>query len=206
MKEEAIIKKTNQRDASENKKRIAAVAKELFSQKGYLATSIEDIVSASQSSKGNLYHHFKSKEGLFLYLINEQVNEWIEQWTEKEQTYKHFSEKLYGLADHSLEDLKNPLIKAAEEFGGSQTADPIVLKKVVEALNKQRDIFQRILREGIAHGEIEKHDEEQLTFILFALIAGLGSLYNSMEFDELKALHHKAVSVFLHGVVKKKDI
>lgn len=64
-----------QQQSEETKRRIAEAAKALFMQKGYRSTSIENIVEATGSSKGNIYYHFKSKEGLFLHLI-EEWNGW----------------------------------------------------------------------------------------------------------------------------------
>ena len=37
----------------------------LFSLKGFLSTSMNDILTACQTSKGGLYNHFPSKEALF---------------------------------------------------------------------------------------------------------------------------------------------
>ena len=73
---------------------MADAAKALFSQKGYKATSIEEIVEATGSSKGNIYYHFKSKEGLFLYLIDEWDLEWERNWKERESLYKTTRDKL----------------------------------------------------------------------------------------------------------------
>ena len=43
-------------------KRILEVSSRLFYEKGYEATSIQDIVAALGMSKGAIYHHFKSKQ------------------------------------------------------------------------------------------------------------------------------------------------
>lgn len=40
-------------------------ARKLFAQKGFAATSIEDIVQAAGVTRGAMYHHFQSKEELF---------------------------------------------------------------------------------------------------------------------------------------------
>ncbi|MDN4091886.1 TetR/AcrR family transcriptional regulator [Brevibacillus agri] len=52
-------------DGEKTKQHIVEKATELFSQKGYFATSIEDICQATGASKGSLYYHFKNKEQLF---------------------------------------------------------------------------------------------------------------------------------------------
>jgi len=42
-----------------------SIARERFTEQGYAATSIEDIVQRAGVAKGALYHHFSGKEALF---------------------------------------------------------------------------------------------------------------------------------------------
>lgn len=46
------------------KSRIVKAAWNLFYKKGYEQTTVEDIISASKTSKGTFYHYFKGKEAL----------------------------------------------------------------------------------------------------------------------------------------------
>ena len=50
----------------------------LFSLKGFLSTSIQDIMDAAHTSKGGLYNHFKSKEDLFFRVLEEARKIWRE--------------------------------------------------------------------------------------------------------------------------------
>ncbi len=52
------------RKRQSTKSRIVKAAWNLFYKKGYDATTIEDIISASKTSKGTFYHYFKGKEAL----------------------------------------------------------------------------------------------------------------------------------------------
>jgi AcrR family transcriptional regulator len=45
--------------------RLVATARRLFGEKGFAATSTEEILSEAQVSRGALYHHFSSKTDLF---------------------------------------------------------------------------------------------------------------------------------------------
>ena len=47
---------------SSARERLLESAKTLFSQRGYYATSVEDIVESAGLSKGAFYFYFKSKE------------------------------------------------------------------------------------------------------------------------------------------------
>ena len=58
-------KKTNTRY------RILNAAISVFSQKGYHATRVDEIVEAAETSKGGVYFHFPSKQDIFLGLVDE---------------------------------------------------------------------------------------------------------------------------------------
>jgi AcrR family transcriptional regulator len=45
--------------------RLVATATELFAERGYEATSVEQVLARAGVSKGSLYHHFASKDALF---------------------------------------------------------------------------------------------------------------------------------------------
>jgi AcrR family transcriptional regulator len=44
----------------------------LFAQRGYSGTSLEDVASASQVTRGAVYHHFASKQALFEAVLDRQ--------------------------------------------------------------------------------------------------------------------------------------
>jgi AcrR family transcriptional regulator len=50
---------------------ILEAALDLFSHRGYGATSIRDIAGAAQVSTGSVYHHFKDKEAIFQSLLDQ---------------------------------------------------------------------------------------------------------------------------------------
>jgi AcrR family transcriptional regulator len=47
-------------------------ATRLFAERGYAATSLEDIASASQVTRGAVYHHFDGKQALFEAVLSAQ--------------------------------------------------------------------------------------------------------------------------------------
>lgn len=63
--------KRSQVDAKKTREQLFAEAAELFATKGYSDTSISDICDAAQTTKGALFHHFKSKHALFLEIWTE---------------------------------------------------------------------------------------------------------------------------------------
>ena len=59
------------RDPVATKSRILDAALNIFSQKGYHDTRLDEIVEESHTSKGSIYFHFPNKERLFLALVDQ---------------------------------------------------------------------------------------------------------------------------------------
>ena len=56
---------------NKTKRKIFETSMKLFAEKGYDATSIEEITSVVGVAKGTLYYHFSSKEEIFNFLVEE---------------------------------------------------------------------------------------------------------------------------------------
>jgi AcrR family transcriptional regulator len=56
---------------SEARKRLLSAALELFTRKGYAATSVREIVEVAGVTKPVLYYYFRNKEGIYLDLFRE---------------------------------------------------------------------------------------------------------------------------------------
>ena len=54
---------------------IASAARRLFASRGFDATTIDDIAERAQVAKGAVYHHFSSKEEIFVRVLDEVQGE-----------------------------------------------------------------------------------------------------------------------------------
>ncbi len=70
-------------DKTEKINEIATAALSLFSQKGYAATSVEQIAEAAGIGKGTVYEYFPSKEEIFVHAINDWIMDLINRMVEK---------------------------------------------------------------------------------------------------------------------------
>ena len=59
-----------QQRSEETRTRIMDAAVRLFSTRGFAAASVDDICAEAGISKGAFYHHFESKQALFLALLD----------------------------------------------------------------------------------------------------------------------------------------
>jgi len=78
----------------ERKKKILAAALNEFSEKGYSATSVDDIINRAEISKGLIYTYFKSKEEIFL-----QLAEYWEEMTDQRKVLNFEFPKEFTLTE-----------------------------------------------------------------------------------------------------------
>jgi len=86
----------------------------LFSLNGFLNTSIQDILSAANTSKGGFYNHFSSKEDLFFQVLDEARKIWRERNLHGLDEINQPLEKIIKL----LENYKDRYLLDAENFPG----------------------------------------------------------------------------------------
>lgn len=61
------------RDKDATRQRLLVAAEQVFAEKGYHGAVVDDIIKASDSSKGGFYFHFPNKQAIFLALVDALV-------------------------------------------------------------------------------------------------------------------------------------
>jgi len=71
----AITRTAKTSRAEATRRALLASARSLFGEKGYAATSVDEVVRDAGVTKGALYHHFKDKDQLFRAVVEEVKGE-----------------------------------------------------------------------------------------------------------------------------------
>ncbi|SFL91410.1 transcriptional regulator, TetR family [Gracilibacillus orientalis] len=189
----------------QTKKLISDKAKVLFEQKGYTATSMEDIRSFSQISKGSIYYHFKSKEELFLYTVEEASKEWRGKWEDQANNVSTAKEKLYLLGRFYASDMQSPLSKTVSEYIGSENLDNMMIENISQLIQPEYNVFLQIIEEGMRTKEFKtSKTAEDLAYILYSTLTGM-SITQFLGYDEEKfyKLYNAAIEVLLYGIIER---
>lgn len=67
------MSKSHVKDPENMKRRIVKAATKNFAKKGYANTTIDIVTKSAKVSKGGLYHHFQSKEDLFIAVLFQNI-------------------------------------------------------------------------------------------------------------------------------------
>lgn len=187
----------------QTKERIAEKARIIFEQKGYAGTSMEDIREASQISKGSIYYHFKNKEELFLYVVEQSSEQWRAMWEEQAKKVTTASEKLYLLAEYYASDMQKPLSLTVPEYMASENID---YKMLIELIQPEYQIFYQIIQEGISSNEFKSdRSTEDLAYILYSTLTGLSiTQFAGYTNEQFLMLYRSAIDIFLQGISNQR--
>jgi len=126
----------------------------LFSLNGFLSTSIQDILSAANTSKGGFYNHFSSKEDLFYQVLEEARKIWRDKnlhgLDEINQPIDKLIKLLENYKDRYLLDAENfpggcIFIMFAVELGDSR---PHLSREVQKGFTGLKSMLKKILENG----------------------------------------------------------
>ncbi len=150
---------------------LLAAALDLFVQRGFAATRLEDIAAQAGVSKGTLYLYFGSKEMLFKSVIQQGILPALEE-----------GETLFSQHQGDTRSLLEMLVLRWWMLVGSTSLGGIPKLMIAEAGNfpevaqyyyenvivRIRDLLRRVLQRGMASGEFRTLDMESCIDVILA--------------------------------------
>ncbi|MDR3007650.1 MAG: TetR/AcrR family transcriptional regulator [Sphingobacterium sp.] len=149
----------------------------IFNKKGYFATSLSDITTATGLTKGSIYGNFKDKDDLATHVYTYQSKKIAEAVNQQIIQQKTELKKLLSFLDFYKENFKNiaasggcPMMNAAVEADDSLS---FLTPKVKRSFDLWRQRLILILEEGVASGEFKQHiSAENYAITFMAMIEG----------------------------------
>lgn len=190
---------------NKTKRKIFETSMKLFAEKGYDATSVEEITSIVGVAKGTLYYHFSSKEEIFYFLVEEGMK----------LLQNSIAIKTTQLTS-SVDKLKAIILIQCKIMSKYQDFITIVISQMWgkeprnqrcrEYVEQHINVIQKIVDEGIKNKEIIDVDSEIIATEIFSTT--YISLYKSIKtgsFD-IKEISRDIQNMTLNGLKIRKDL
>ncbi len=165
-----------QRRSEETHVHILESAYQLFSKNGYDACSVTDICQLAGVSKGAFYHHFPSKQALFIELLEN----WLAGLDAALQLARQETHSV-PQAILQMATLSGNLAQAADiklmiilEFWTQASRDPAIWETTIAPYRRYQEYFASLIQEGINEGSFRKEiDPQAAARALVSLALGL---------------------------------
>jgi len=170
------------RERQLRRRAILEAAKEVFLEKGFEASRMEDIAERCELGKGTIYFYFRNKEELYLALLQEGVNELferiekrLEEEGEPEEVLKRVGEEFWNFYEDNRAFFRLFVFGRRKVFSFIPEE---VLQSNVERGRKYLQRFSDLLKKGIEEGSFKKDDPWRLAVLCWALMIGVLFLYD----------------------------
>ncbi|MCL2766751.1 MAG: TetR/AcrR family transcriptional regulator [Peptococcaceae bacterium] len=190
----------------DKKEIIAGAALSCFKQGGYGGTSMDDIVKRSGISKGGIYWHFKSKEEIFLYLLEkETINEKAafntlsqKDGTALDRLREYMNWQVQNTVNSSIHILLPEFLTRVKQ---ADTMDR--LKDIMTGKHTGFQTIREILNQGVSSGELPDLDCRVMAELYWSLCEGIVSRYYIFHQDSelLKKTFVAAEDIFINGII-----
>jgi len=162
----------------ETRNRILDAALEAFARYGYDGTGVAEICRRAGLTKGGFYHHFPSKQDVFL----EMLERWLEGIDEQLAAVRAGDEsvpeellRMTGMVRLVFQDASGRL-PIFLEFLTKAGQSPVVWQATVAPFRKYHGFFAQMVEDGIEEGSLRAVDPDLASTVLVAFSVGVLAL------------------------------
>jgi AcrR family transcriptional regulator len=190
------------RDREQKREAVLRTAVGLFNEKGFHATSIDDVAEALKVTKPTIYHYFSNKDEILFECVRRGVESIRDAGVEVEARGGTGMERLKA-------HMRNYAIVMTNDFGMcvTRTADHELSKesrKRFRALKRETDItIRRVVEEGMRDGSIAPGDPRLVTFTLTGALNWIARWYDSKGAMSREEIADGCVATLVDGLAPR---
>lgn len=179
----------------------------LFSRHGYDATGVAEICTEAGVSKGAFYHHFPTKQAVFVSILDDWLSALDAQMASMVAASSNIPQALLEMATltRGIFSAANGHLAMFIEFWDQSLHDPEIWKTTVAPYRRYTDLFAGFIKKGIAEGSIREVDADVAARTIVGLAVGIlaqGLMDpEAADWDEVAV---KSMKYFIDGI-KRRD-
>lgn len=196
------VRERREEERRQRQQAIRAAAKQVYSEKGFLAATIEDIAAAARVSVGTIYLYYKSKEELYVSLLSETMAAFSRELTRISNSRLRPDRKLRAAWDffHRFqqefpESYRVFFLFHHESFPRAVPAETLNLLN--RSAGRNFAVAAQIVREAMNAGFYRPGDPREVVDIVWSMFMGLVHLSETrtnlgLSRSDLAELHQRA--------------
>ncbi|MDX9722438.1 MAG: TetR/AcrR family transcriptional regulator [Myxococcota bacterium] len=181
--------------------RIAEVALQLFSERGYDAVGVAELATRSGSTKPTIYHHFGSKLGLLETLLRERFEDWLERLADIAQYRHDLPSNIYRLILAFFQfSQESPHFVRLQWSLWLSPRDSTAHAAVRPFLLQQHALLEQLFIDAIPdHGNLRGH-HRHYALVLSGMLAGYVSAAPQLGQTLLEQDAYRLSKQFMYGI------
>jgi len=201
-----VIRMAVQERSAATQARIVSAARTLFLGRNFADVTMEQVASSAEATKGAVYHHFSSKEELYLVMLHADLDA---------------KQALFRRAVSMTGTCRERLARLTTDFFRLPRAERQLITLVRRDINifsdeiRERlvrayqaalpDQVERILLDGISDNELETADARLLSWSFVAIVETYLGPHADRVFSGPEAKVDQVINLFLDGATSRRS-
>jgi len=166
---------STQRRGEETRSRILQAAMGCFAEHGYDGVGVAEICQRAGVTKGGFYHHFPSKQAVFLELLDRWLTGLDAQLEAAGSGSDTIPQGLLQMAEEARHvfQVAGGRLSMFLEFWSKAARDPQVWQATIAPYRRYQAFFSAMVKAGIAEGTLRDVDPEIAAWAIVSLAVGL---------------------------------
>jgi AcrR family transcriptional regulator len=193
------------RDRERKREAVLRTAVAFFNEKGFHATSLDEVADALNVTKPTIYHYFSSKDDILFECVQRGVESIREAGA---AVAKQGGSGMERLKAH----MRNYAMVMTEDFGRcvTRTADHELAQASrtrFRALKRETDVTIRgVVEEGMRDGSIAPGDARLVTFTLTGALNWIARWYDPQGPLRREEIADGCVAILVHGLAPRHEV
>lgn len=186
---------------SKTRSMLVEVARQLFAEKGFVETTMNDIAAASGKGRRTLYTYFRSKEEVYKSCIDSELAHVTSALSLVMKQNLEPKEKLEAYIRTRFEVMKDIVVRNGN-LHGVFFRDIVEIEKVRNKVDKKETVMiNQILQAGVDKGVFHIQDIRKTAQILLYALKGLEVPYTRERFRGSKDRNQQIYEFLFHGLM-----
>lgn len=187
-----------QREAKRNA--VLSTAAQMFNERGFHATSLDDIAARLQVSKPTLYYYVKNKDEILLECVKKGLHLILEGIEASRQAGGNAVDQLRACMQVYADIVTQPFGMCIIRIGDEEVPEPsrTELRRMKSEIDQA---FRRLVAQGVQEGTLAPCDPKMTAFVIAGALSWIGRWYQSGGEYTAAQVAEQCIGTLMHGVL-----
>ena len=190
------LQRTAKRDA------VLSTAAQMFNERGFHATSLDDVAARLHVTKPTLYYYFKNKDEILLECVRHGLNMTLDGIETSRQAGGNAVDQLRACMQVYAHIVMQPFGACLIRVGDEQV--PPESRKELRRMKAGIDrAFRRLVAQGVEEGSLAPCDPKMTAFVIAGALSWIARWYRPDGEQSVEEIAERCITTLLDGVLKR---
>ena len=183
---------------------VLQAAAQLFNERGFHATSLDDIAARLNVSKPTLYYYVKNKDEILLQCVRQGLEMTLEGIEASRQAGGNAVDQLRACMQAYANIVMQPFGMCLIRVGDEEVPEPS--RSELRRMKSEIDLaFRRLVAQGVQEGSLQPCDPKMTAFVIAGALSWIGRWYQPGGEYTPEQVAQQCIATLCEGVLRRAD-